>query len=446
MAWSNKSTRTRLTVEKSHSLSLSVRVEDRLHNDIIQPGDKCWMTIRREPYSTTDATDTEATVKLDGVQVDTDQGKIFRLDIQASALNLDPEEEWFYDITYVTGGYSLSLISGDLVVSANPTNRGAGSTFTGGNGVYGMVATIKDRQLLNVTSSMPIPTKGDNGKGAFLTSNPLSEVVGTTVVVPAGTLDTYGRPAQVGDVLFSTTSKGVLAVITSLTITTGLVSVTAEVKQVYGLETLKALLDTTVRPETITTLNHAWMVLKTAAPLPPGYTYRVGDLVFSQAANAGALDKYMVVSIVTAVNALDLAVQTKIVFPMFADAAALQDMFDAKVSKTQTVNSVALAGPNTVLNADTIPDGSTRVTMTAAERGKLSGVATGATANQTDAYLRDRANHTGTQTISTVAGLQDALDARPVSDAVGEIWLGTQAMYDGIVTKNPSTLYFIKTG
>ena len=124
MAWSNKSTRTRLTVEKSHSLSLSVRVEDRLHNDIIQPGDKCWMTIRREPYSTTDATDTEATVKLDGVQVDTGQGKIFRLDIQASALNLDPEEEWFYDITYVTGGYSLSLISGDLVVSANPTNRG----------------------------------------------------------------------------------------------------------------------------------------------------------------------------------------------------------------------------------------------------------------------------------------------------------------------------------
>ena len=104
MAWSNKSTRTRLTVEKSHSLSLSVRVEDRLHNDIIQTGDECWMTIRREPYSTTDATDTEATVKLDGVQVDTDQGKIFRLDIQASALNLDPEEEWFYDITYVTGG------------------------------------------------------------------------------------------------------------------------------------------------------------------------------------------------------------------------------------------------------------------------------------------------------------------------------------------------------
>ena len=445
MSWSNKSSRDRLAVEKSHSLSISIRVEDRLHRDIIQTTDELWFTVRPDPYKL-GVSDTDAVITVAGVQATIASGKIFRVDVQASSLNLDPELEFYYDITYVRDGFSLSLVSGEFEVASNVTNRGAGGTFTGGSGMFGLVATVDDRNLLTVTRNLPMAETGPAGKGAFLTSHALSEVVGTLGEVPAETLTTYGRDVQVGDVLFSTTSKGVLAVITSLTITTGLVSVTAEVKQVYGLETLKALLDTTVRPETITTLNHAWMVLKTAAPLPPGYTYRAGDLVFSQAANAGALDKYMVVSIVTAVNALDLAVQTKIVFPMFADAAALQDMFDAKVSKTQTVNSVALAGPNTVLNADTIPDGSTRVTMTAAERGKLSGVATGATANQTDAYLRDRANHTGTQTISTVAGLQAALDARPVSDAVGEIWLGTQAMYDGIVTKNPSTLYFIKTG
>lgn len=40
---------------------------------------------------------------------------------------------------------------------------------------------------------------------------------------------------------------------------------------------------------------------------------------------------------------------------------------------------------------------------------KLDGVATGATANATDAQLRDRASHTGTQAIATVVGLQDAL-------------------------------------
>ena len=39
MAWSNKSDRDRLSVEKSHSLSLSIRVEDRLHRDFIQPDD-----------------------------------------------------------------------------------------------------------------------------------------------------------------------------------------------------------------------------------------------------------------------------------------------------------------------------------------------------------------------------------------------------------------------
>jgi hypothetical protein len=43
---------------------------------------------------------------------------------------------------------------------------------------------------------------------------------------------------------------------------------------------------------------------------------------------------------------------------------------------------------------------------------KLDGIATGATANDTNAQLRDRATHTGTQAISTVSGLQTALDGK----------------------------------
>jgi len=50
--------------------------------------------------------------------------------------------------------------------------------------------------------------------------------------------------------------------------------------------------------------------------------------------------------------------------------------------------------------------------MTAADKTKLDGVATGATANATDAQLRDRATHTGSQAISTVTGLQTALDGK----------------------------------
>lgn len=47
-----------------------------------------------------------------------------------------------------------------------------------------------------------------------------------------------------------------------------------------------------------------------------------------------------------------------------------------------------------------------------AMKTKLDGIATGATANATDAQLRDRATHTGAQAISTVSGLQTALDGK----------------------------------
>lgn len=55
---------------------------------------------------------------------------------------------------------------------------------------------------------------------------------------------------------------------------------------------------------------------------------------------------------------------------------------------------------------------STRGLMTAADKTKLAGITTGATANQTDAFLLARANHTGTQAISTVSGLQAELDLK----------------------------------
>lgn len=48
--------------------------------------------------------------------------------------------------------------------------------------------------------------------------------------------------------------------------------------------------------------------------------------------------------------------------------------------------------------------------MSGADKTKLDGVAVGATANSSDATLLNRANHTGTQTIATVSGLQTALD------------------------------------
>ncbi len=57
--------------------------------------------------------------------------------------------------------------------------------------------------------------------------------------------------------------------------------------------------------------------------------------------------------------------------------------------------------------------------MSGADKTKLVGIAENATANATDAQLRDRSTHTGTQAISTVSGLQSALDGKEATIASG---------------------------
>lgn len=49
--------------------------------------------------------------------------------------------------------------------------------------------------------------------------------------------------------------------------------------------------------------------------------------------------------------------------------------------------------------------------FTSAEKTKLGGIEEGATANQTDTYLLDRGNHTGTQSQETIEGLTDELSS-----------------------------------
>jgi len=96
--------------------------------------------------------------------------------------------------------------------------------------------------------------------------------------------------------------------------------------------------------------------------------------------------------------------------------------------------------------------------MPAADKAKLNGVQSGATANSTDSYLLDRANHTGTQPTSSINGLGTAaLKNVTVSsidtvtaDAVmrrGDFGVGAQAVrlpfgYD-INTATPNGLYYV---
>lgn len=78
-----------------------------------------------------------------------------------------------------------------------------------------------------------------------------------------------------------------------------------------------------------------------------------------------------------------------------------------------------LSGKPTVPTTfDNLTDGTTNKAYTATEKTKLSGIATAATANDTDANLKNRANHTGSQAISTVTNLQATLDQKP------DAWFG----------------------
>ena len=57
--------------------------------------------------------------------------------------------------------------------------------------------------------------------------------------------------------------------------------------------------------------------------------------------------------------------------------------------------------------------------MAAADKTKLDGITSGATANQTDAYLLNRSNHTGTQPANTVTGLATVATSGNYSDLSG---------------------------
>lgn len=65
-----------------------------------------------------------------------------------------------------------------------------------------------------------------------------------------------------------------------------------------------------------------------------------------------------------------------------------------------------------VLDSDDIDEGSTNLYFTDSERLKLAGIEENATENQADSYLLDRANHTGTQTASTISDFSSSADAR----------------------------------
>lgn len=97
---------------------------------------------------------------------------------------------------------------------------------------------------------------------------------------------------------------------------------------------------------------------------------------------------------------------------------AVYDKIESLVLGGGSVTSVNGETGIVVLNQDEVLDGTTYKQYSQTEKIKLSGVATGATANSPDATLLARANHTGSQAISTVTDLQSTLDTKANSNAV----------------------------
>lgn len=130
------------------------------------------------------------------------------------------------------------------------------------------------------------------------------------------------------------------------------------------------------------------------------------------------------------------ALPTKAV-PISADILPIVDS-TVTDNKKITIGSLPIStATQTALNAKVdkvVGKGLSTEDYTTPEKSKLAGIAAGATANQTDAYLLDRTNHTGTQAPSTI--VQD-ISNRFVTDAEKSTWnskepaitVGTTAQY-----------------
>lgn len=136
-------------------------------------------------------------------------------------------------------------------------------------------------------------------------------------------------------------------------------------------------------------------------------TPSAGQVIVASSASAAAWQTAPSGSAVTADSITDATTVGKSVLRA-SDAQDARTAIGAGTSNLVigTTASTAKAG-NYTPNADNVTESTTRKFLTTTERTKLSGIATGATVNATDAALRARSSHTGTQSASTISDLTE---------------------------------------
>jgi hypothetical protein len=129
-----------------------------------------------------------------------------------------------------------------------------------------------------------------------------------------------------------------------------------------------------------------------------------------------------IVGLGTGVDVIQPALESKFV----TDAITVDD-------ETGDVTVIAVKTGSQVFNADAISDGTTNKVFTATEQTKLTGIEQSATANQSNAFLKNRINHTGQQSANTISNFASAVNAVTEVAASREV-TDTITVTSGVIT------------
>jgi hypothetical protein len=143
-----------------------------------------------------------------------------------------------------------------------------------------------------------------------------------------------------------------------------------------------------------------------------------GSSVHNDLTDRNAADAHPISSITGLQTALDSKALTSHTHSI-SDVTGLQTALDSKAATSHTHVIADVTGLQTALDSKASTSVATTGAnglMSSTDKSKLDGIDSGATANSSDATLLARSNHTGTQAISTVTGLQTALDGKQPID------------------------------
>jgi hypothetical protein len=133
-------------------------------------------------------------------------------------------------------------------------------------------------------------------------------------------------------------------------------------------------------------------------------------LAIAQSADATPIENILLTNVAKNNNATRVIVQDSITKELkFVLKSTLNTNISIGNKNANTFQLLSSTGSGPVVPQATTTEAGL---MIASDKTKINSLATGATANSTDAQLRDRTTHTGVQAIATVTGLQSALDGK----------------------------------